>query len=74
MRLRIDEALKRAKACGRVVLKKDLAEALWPEADEASRAVYMSRLCTGKTKNVKPEQIRIICLVTGVSADFLLGM
>lgn len=72
--LRIEQALARAKERGIVIKKKELAAMLWPESVEVTQIVNMTKLCSGRTKRVPPEWIRIICNATGVSADFLLGL
>lgn len=55
-------------------MKKDIAARLWPDAPETTQVVNMTNLCSGKTKRVEPEWIAIICKMTGVSADFLVGL
>ena len=72
--MRLNEALKIAKKRGNHIQKKDLAALLWPKSSPVTQAVNMSNLCSGRTKNITPEQVKIICAATGVSADFLLGI
>lgn len=72
--IRIEQALARAKEQGNKVLKKDIAARLWPDSSPAAQQVNMTILCSGKTARVAPEWIRIICEMTGCSADFLLGL
>ena len=71
--LRIDEALKHAKKQGRKVRKKDIAARLWPNSKPATQATNMTNLCSGFTEKILPEWINVICEMTGVSADFLVG-
>lgn len=72
--IRIEEAIARAKAQGKKVLKKELAERFWPNSTDAARQVNMTKLCTGKLQKVAPEWVRVICEVCGCSADFLFGI
>lgn len=74
MQLRIESALARAKELGRNVTKKQLSAALWPERNEATQQVNMSKLCNGKTATIKPDWVVTICNVTGVDANFLFGL
>lgn len=74
MTLRIDEAIARAKANGNRVFKKDIAARIWPNSSPAAQQVNITGLCNGSTKRVAPEWVRIICEMTGVSADFLMGL
>lgn len=71
---RIDEAIGRAKANGKRVLKKELAAKLWPDSSEAAQQVNMTALCTGRKQKIAPEWVETICQETGVSADFLFGL
>ena len=72
--LRINEAIERAKQNGKIILKIDLAGKLWPESTRTTQKVNISRLSSGKTKNVEPEQVEILCRELGCSADFLFGI
>lgn len=72
--IRVEEAIARAKMQGRKVLKKEIAEKLWPDSSAAVQQVNMTLLCSGKKKLVNPDWVRIICEMTGCSADFLLGL
>lgn len=74
MTLRIDEAIARAKANGNRVFKKDIAARIWPNSSPAAQQVNITGLCNGSTKRVAPEWVQIICQMTGVSADFLMGL
>ena len=72
--IRIEQAIARAKEQGKKVLKKDIAAALWPDAAVENQRIKMSLLCTGKTTRIEPGWVKVICEMTGVSADFLLGI
>lgn len=74
MKIRIDEALAKAKYNGKAVLKKDLAAKLWPDSSEISQQVNLSNLCAGRTTKISPEWILILCSELGVSADYLFGL
>lgn len=74
MVFRIEEAIARARANGKKVLKKEVAAKLWPDSTEQAQQVNMTKLCTGKTARIAPEWVKIVCDLTGVSADFLLGI
>lgn len=70
---RINEAIARAKERGIKVTKGEIAAMLWPDAPEASRRVYMTKLCNGDTKRILPEQVRIICAMCGCTPNYLFG-
>lgn len=72
--IRLEEAIARARANGKKVLKKDIAAKLWPNGNESVQQVNMTKLCAGKTWKVAPEWVEIICEMTGCSADFLFGL
>lgn len=72
--IRIEQALARAKEQGKKVRKKDLSEKLWPDSAPVAQQVNMTGLCSGKTSRIKPEWVKIICEMTGCTADFLLGI
>lgn len=72
--MRIEEALARAKSQGRKILKKDIAARLWPDTNEAGQQVNFTRLCKGATPRIQEDWVRIICEMTGCSADFLFGL
>lgn len=73
MKLRVEEAIARAKANGNRIYKKQIAAKLWPESEDSAQQVNMTNLCNGRTQMCRPEWVNIICDMTGVSADFLLG-
>lgn len=72
--MRIEEAIARAKANGKKVLKKDIAARLWPDSVESAQQVNMTKLCNGSTVGIKPEWVVVICNMTNCSADFLFGL
>ncbi len=72
--IRIEQAIARAKDSGKKVMKKDIAARLWPDSTEVGQQVNMTKLCNGRSKSVRPEWVRIICEMTGCTADFLLGL
>lgn len=72
--IRIEQAIARAKESGNKVLKKEIAARLWPDSSPAAQQVNMTALCNGETARIVPGWINIICEMTGVSADFLLGI
>lgn len=72
--IRVEQAIARAKAEGKIVKKKDIAKMLWPDSSEAAQQVNMTKLCNGKLQKVKPEWIVAICNATGCSPDYLIGM
>lgn len=74
MNIKIEEAIARAKESGRRVLKKDIAARIWPDGTPEARQVNMTKLLKGRTLRIEPEWVKIICEMTGVSADFLFGM
>lgn len=71
---RVEEAIGRARANGKKVLKKDLAKSIWPDSSEAAQQVNMTALCSGRKLKVAPEWVEVICKETGVTADFLFGL
>lgn len=72
--IRIESALAYAKENGKKVFKKDIAARLWPDSTPQAQQVNMTELVNGTKQRLDPEWIRIICEMTGVSADFLLGI
>jgi len=72
--MRIEQAIARAKEQGNKVTKKEIAARLWPDSVPSAQQVNMTALCSGRTARVNPEWVVIICEMTGVSADFLLGI
>lgn len=58
---------------GKKVKKKDLAAKMWPDSSEAAQQVNMTKLCSGKYKNINPEWVHIICKECGVTPSFLFG-
>ncbi len=74
MTIRVEEAIARAKQQGVKITKKELAAKMWPGVTEVGQQVNMTNLCSGKTKRIDPEWVKIVCEATGVSAEFLLGM
>ena len=71
---RINAALASAKENGIKVMKKDIAARLWPNSSPSAQQVNMTKLCNGKQKKIDPEWVKIVCELTGVSANFLLGI
>lgn len=74
MKIRIEQAIARAKDNGKKIYKKDIAARLWPESVPVAQQINMTNLCTGVTTRIAPEWVVIICEMTGCSADFLFGM
>ena len=74
MTLRIEEAIARAKANGKKVLKKDIAAKLWPDSVESAQQVNMTKLCNGRTASINPEWVVVVCEMTGCRSDFLFGL
>lgn len=74
MKIRVEEAIARARQQGLQIRKKDIAARLWPYAGEQARATYMSRLCSGLTERVTADMVRVIADMTGCTADFLFGI
>ena len=72
--LRIDVVIARAKEQGKKVMKKDISAKLWPDSTPAAQQVNMTALCCGKTKYINPDWVKVICEMTGCTADFLLGI
>lgn len=72
--IRIEQALARAKEQGKKVLKKELAAKLWPDSSTVAQQVNMTALCSGKKIKINPEWVKIICEMTGCTADFLFGL
>lgn len=72
--IRIEQALACAKEQGKKVLKKELAAKLWPDSSAVAQQVNMTALCSGKTTKISQEWVKIICEMTGCTADFLFGI
>lgn len=73
MKLRIEEAIARAKMKGLKVMKKDIAARLWEGRTVNSQQVNMTNLCSGKTTQVRLEWIMIICEMCDCTPNYLLG-
>ena len=73
-RLKIDEAIAQAMLNGKKLKKIDIAAKLWPNSSIPTRRQNMANLCTGKTEKITTEMVAIICEMTGVDANFLLGL
>lgn len=71
MQIRINEAMKFAKDCGRKVTKKELGALLWPDVPEVNQTINISNLANGRVERIKPEWVTIICAYTGVTPNFL---
>ena len=74
MTIRIEQALARAKERGNRVMKKEIAERIWPTSNAETRRVNITRLCNGMTERICPEWVVIICQMLDCSADFLFGL
>lgn len=72
--IKIEQALARSKEQGKKVLKKELAAKLWPDSSAIAQQVNMTALCSGKTTKINHEWVKIICEMTGCTADFLFGI
>lgn len=72
--MRIEQAIARAKESGKKVLRKDIAERLWPNSTPSAQQVNMTALTSGRTTKINPDWVAIICEMTGCSADFLFGL
>jgi len=72
--IRIESAIARAKEQGIKVTRRDIAARLWPDATPINQSVKIGLLIRGKTTRIEPRWVGIICEMTGVSADFLLGI
>lgn len=72
--IRVELAIARAKESGKKVLKKEIAARLWPDSSPETQQVLMTKVVSGKQDKLSSEQLRIICEMTGCSADFLLGL
>ncbi len=72
--MRIEQAIARAKEQGKKVFKKDISARLWPDSTPAGQQVNMTALCAGKTSRINPEWVKVICEMTGCTADFLFGL
>lgn len=53
-------------------IDKELAAELWPSSKPDTRKVNLSNLKSGRTRP-NPEQISIICDMTGVDPNFIYG-
>lgn len=70
--LRLKEAIAMHNE-NKVEIKKELSAKLWPNGSEASRAINLSRMITGKQKSITIEQIEIICETLKVTPNYLFG-
>lgn len=74
MKLRIEEAIARAKRLGKNVKKKDIAAMLWANSLESAQQVNMTKLLKGNTASIRPEWVITICRMCDCSADYLFGI
>lgn len=73
-RLLLNEAIDIAKQNGNPVLKKKLAEKLWPGRKTVTQQVNMTNLCNGSTKSFTKSMLSIICKELKCTSDFLLDI
>ena len=73
VRLRINEAIGRAKQKGIKVNKKIIASKIWVDSSISSQQMNMLRLCNGRTKKIAPEWIMIICEMCDCTPNYLMG-
>lgn len=74
LKLRLNEALAFALGNGKNIKRSDIADALWGSSSLDAKKVNMSNLSRGKTKRIEIWWIKKICELTGVDANFLLGI
>lgn len=72
-KFRVNEAIARANANGIKVLKKDVSARLWEGSTEQAQQVNMTKLCTGKTKAIRPEWVGIVCEMCDCTPNYLFG-
>lgn len=74
-KIRLNEALARAKDNGKRVTKKRLAQKIWPESSEASAQMNLAHMAKGqKVIGRVVDALKIIADETGVTVDFLVGL
>lgn len=72
-RLRVNEAIARAQTNGNKVFKKDVANRLWESRNDSAKQVNMTNLCNGKTKQIRPEWVTVICEMCNCTPNYLFG-
>lgn len=71
MKLNIREAFNQASEQGKPVMKKTLAEKLWPESKPVTQQVNMTNLMNGSTKRITVEMVNIICTELNCTPNYL---
>ena len=67
--IKINEAM-----AGKNITRMDIARKMWPDSKESTQRVSIGKIVNGITKTYTLEQIKIICELTGVDANFLFGI
>lgn len=73
VKLRVNEAIARAQTAGIKVNKKEVAARLWVGRTAVAQQCNMTNLCNGKTKQIRPEWILVICEMCNCTPNYLLG-
>lgn len=74
MRLKVNEAIARSEMNGKKVLKKDIADRLFPGVNPSTKQVNMTNLINGTTRRVKVDWVIILCEMLDCDANFLFGI
>lgn len=72
-KLRINEAIARAKDAGHVVSKKQIAARLFPGRSESTQQVNLSSLCNGRRQRIDPEHVIVLCDMLNCDPNYLFG-
>lgn len=70
-KLRINEAIARAKDAGRVVTKKEIAARLFPGRPESTQQVNLTNICNGRTQRVDPAHVIVLCDMLDCDPNYL---
>lgn len=73
VKLRVNEAIARAKTQGKKINKKDVAAEIWKGRAASAQQVNMTALCNGSKKQIRPEWVMIICRMCDCTPNYLFG-
>ena len=73
MKINLKEAKKRHKEkTGKTITFKKAAKSLWPDSNEETQIVNISKLINGKVSYIKGEHLKILANLYGCTIDFLM--
>lgn len=70
-KLRINEAIARAKDAGRVTTKKEIAARIFPGRPETTQQINFNNMCNGHRQRIDPDHIVALCDILGCDPNYL---